>query len=274
MRKTFRHPSFSARTRDMLTKHTPLALLVSLFAAACGGSKPPAESPASESSSAEAKSGDGQAESDGKASASQEKSSSESDAGVPKDCYKSSGLCLPSPKFVKKLCNNKNPSMALYLFGNGSKWAHGFLTRKTEAWNASGGASSGGYLEFDEEVLILAERKADTGGMQVSGAGGGYDALRWDGSCVTLSGEELTQNRPPAPKTPAIEWRFLDDNVQEALRKDDKVNAAYLERRKHCKGAVSGDVSDKCVKADKQLSESIVAFLRGGGAVPVPTTLP
>jgi hypothetical protein len=148
------------------------------------------------------------------------------------------------------------------------------LTRKTEAWNASGGASAGGYLEFDEEVLILAERKADSGGMQVSGAGGGYDAIRWDGSCVTLSGEELTQNRPPAPKSPGIEWRFLDDNVQEALRKDEKVNAAYLERRKHCKGAVSGDVSDKCVKADKQLSDAIVSYLRGGGAVPVPTTLP
>ncbi|MGC4091510.1 MAG: hypothetical protein QM756_27250 [Polyangiaceae bacterium] len=148
------------------------------------------------------------------------------------------------------------------------------MTRKTEAWNASGGASAGGYLEFDEEVLILAERKADTGGMQVSGAGGGYDAIRWDGSCVTLSGEELTQNRPPAPKNPNIEWRFLDDNVQEALRKDEKVNSAYLGRRKECKGAVSGDVSDKCVKADKALSEAIVTFLRGGGAVPVPTTLP
>ena len=257
----------------MFTKHVPFALFLSLFAAACGGSKPPAESPASDSpSDGDARSESGSA-AESKDSGAQAKGSADSD-GVPKDCYKSSGLCLPNPKFVKKLCNNRNPSMALYLFGNGSKWAHGFLTRKTEAWNASGGASAGGYLEFDEEVLILAERKADTGGMQVSGAGGGYDALRWDGSCVTLSGEELTQNRPPAPKTPGIEWRFLDDNVQEALRKDEKVNSAYLERRKHCKGAVSGDVSDKCVKADKQLTESIVAFLRGGGAVPVPTTLP
>ncbi|MFZ5890144.1 MAG: hypothetical protein ACOY0T_03670 [Myxococcota bacterium] len=257
----------------MLLKHIAPALLLSALAAACGGSKPPAEAPSSEVS-------ESKASADGDAPASNEDKPSESgkadtgDAGIPKDCFKSSGPCVPHPKFVKKLCNTKNPSMALYLFGNGSKWARGFLTRKTEAWNASGGASSGGYLEFDEEVLILAERKADTGGMQVSGAGGGYDAIRWDGSCVTLSGEELTQNRPPTPKTPGIEWRFLDDNVQEALRKDDKVNTAYLERRKQCKGAVSGDVSDKCVKADRQLSESIVAYLRAGGSVPVPTTLP
>ena len=122
--------------------------------------------------------------------------------------------------------------------------------------------------------MLLAERKADTGGMQVSGAGAGYDAIRWDGSCVTLSGEELTRDKPPQPKTPPIEWRFLDDNVQEALRKDDKVNAAYLERRKECKGASSGDVSAKCVKADARLSESIIGFVRGGGSIPVPSTLP
>ena len=227
-----------------------VAGLVPLFAA-CGGSKAPAESPSGGESSAEAPA-------EAEAPTAEAKSNAESgggDSAIPTDCYKPSGLCVPSPKFVKKLCNNRFPSIALYLFGNGSKWAHGYLTRKTEAWNASGGASAGGYLEFDEEVLLLAERKADTGGMQVSGAGAGYDAIRWDGSCVTLSGEELTRDKPPQPKTPPIEWRFLDDNVQEALRKDDKVNAAYLERRKECKGASSGDVSAKCVNTWRTLPQ-------------------
>lgn len=254
----------------MLAKHLFLAGSLAALLCACGGSKAPAESP----SGGEAAS-DAAAEPDAPAEDSKSSSGASGDSGaIPTDCYKPSGLCVPSPKFVKKLCNNRFPSIALYLFGNGSKWAHGYLTRKTEAWNASGGASAGGYLEFDEEVLLLAERKADTGGMQVSGAGAGYDAIRWDGSCVTLSGEELTRDRPPAVKTPRIEWRFLDDNVQEALRKDDKINAAYLERRKECKGAASGDVSAKCVKADTQLSDAIVGFVRGGGSVPVPTTLP
>jgi hypothetical protein len=254
----------------MRAKHLLLAGTFGAVLSACGGSKAPAESPSGGESTSEA------ASSEAGAPVEEEKAAAGGgdSAAIPTDCYKPSGLCLPNPKFVKKLCNNRFPSVALYLFGNGSKWAHGYLTRKTEAWNASGGASAGGYLEFDEEVLLLFERKADTGGMQVSGAGAGYDALRWDGSCVTLSGEELTQNRPPQAKTPRIEWRFLDDNVQEALRKEDKINAAYLERRKECKGASSGDVSSKCVKADTQLSDAIVSFVRGGGAVPVPSTLP
>jgi hypothetical protein len=253
----------------MLVKHLGLALIVTALSA-CGGSKAPAESPSGGESASDVPAAD----SDAPVGEAKSSSSGGDSAVIPTDCYKPSGLCVPSPKFVKKLCNNRFPSIALYLFGNGSKWAHGYLTRKTEAWNASGGASAGGYLEFDEEVLLLAERKADTGGMQVSGAGGGYDAIRWDGSCVTLSGEELTQNRPPSPKTPRIEWRFLDDNVQEALRKEDKINAAYLERRKECKGASSGDVSSKCVKADTQLSDAIISFVRGGGAIPIPSTLP
>lgn len=249
-------------------------VLAGVFAAlvsACGGSKPPAESPGGGESTSEAPSEASAEAGEGKAS---ESSASSDSGGIPTDCHKPSGLCVPSPKFVKKLCNSRFPSIALYLFGNNSKWAHAYLTRKTEAWNASGGASAGGYLEFDEEVLLLAERKADTGGMQVSGAGAGYDAIRWDGSCVTLSGEELTRDRPPSIKTPRIEWRFLDDNVQEALRKEDKINVAYLERRKECKGASSGDVSAKCVKADEKLSDAIIAFVRGGGSIPVPSKLP
>lgn len=254
----------------MSTKLWPALALFGYLAAGCGGSAKPAESAAdtgredAPTDAADETANDAKPES-GAASGS---------SGVPSDCHKPSGTCLPDPKFVKKLCNNRHPSMAIYLFANGSKWGRAYLTRKTEAWNASGGASAGGFLEFDEEVLLLFERKADTGGMQVSGAGAGYDALRWDGSCVTLSGEEVTTQKPPTPKTPKIEWRYLDDNVQQALRKDSAVDAAYLERRRECKGAVSGDVSLKCVKADAKLSEAIVSYARGGGEVPLPSTLP
>lgn len=243
------------------------ALLLSALVSSCGGSKAPAENA---ETSVDEPGGDSSTNTDEAASASSE---SEASPGVPSECHKGKDPCLPDPRFVKKLCNSRYPSMALYLFAN-PKWTRGYLTRKTEAWNASGGASAGGFVEFDEEVLLLFERKADTGGMQVSGAGTGYDALRWDGSCVTLSGEEITRNKPPSAKIPKIEWRFLDDNVQEGLRSEEAVNAAYLERRKECKGAVSGDVSLKCVKADERLSEAIATFVRAGGALPVPSTLP
>jgi len=238
------------------------------FAAACGGSTPAAEAPSEAAPPAASESSEPAPE------AAETDAPKAAAGGVPKECTKKEGTCLPPRAFVQKLCQGSYPSVALYLFANHSPWARGYLRGKTKAWNASGGASDNGWLDFDEEVLVLAERKADTGGMQVSGAGAGYDAIRWDGSCVTLSSEEMTLDKPPSPKTAKVEWRFLDDNVQEALRKDSSVNEAFQARRKECKGATSGDVSLKCVKADQKLSDSIVSYLRGGAELPEPTKLP
>jgi hypothetical protein len=243
----------------------------SLFLAACGGSKPPAEAPAAgaeKPAAAPANAADPPATEAGP-------TASAPSSSLPKECAKKGATCVPPRKFVEKLCSGSYPSVALYLFANKSPWARGYLKGRTKAWNASGGASDNSWLEFDEEVLVLAERKADLGGMQVSGGGGAsYDALRWDGSCVTLSGDEMTLEKAPAPKNSRVEWRFLDDNVQQALRADATVNEAYLARRKECKGATSGEVSGKCVKADEKLSADIVKFVRSGGAVPEPTKVP
>jgi hypothetical protein len=193
---------------------------------------------------------------------------------VPTDCAKEGRFCLPDRAFTKRMCNDSFPSIALYLFGNGFKFTRGYLTRKTQAWNAEGGASDNTFLEFDEEVMLLVERSADTGGMQVSGAGGSYEALRWNGSCVTLAKEEVSLDKPPAPKFAKVEWRFLDDNVQAALREDKTIDKAVSTRRNECKGAVSGDVSLACVKADDRLTQVIVDYLRKGGKLPVPSKLP
>ena len=248
-----------------------LGLVGSLaLSAGCGGGKEPAAAPAAESEAAKES-----AAPTGESAAAPEAANSGEAAGehVPTKCFKSGSLCTPDPKFVKRLCNGRYPAVGLYLFSNRS-WTRGYLTRKTQAWNASGGASAGGFVEFDEEVLILYARVPDAGGMQVSGAGGSYDALRWDGSCVTLQSEEVTMTKPPAPKNPGIEFRFLDDDTQEALRKDEKINGAWRDRRRECKGATSGDVSSKCVKADEALTRNVVAFVRGGGDVPEPKKLP
>jgi len=208
------------------------------------------------------------------ASASPKPSASAEPISVPTGCAKSGRFCMPDQKFSKRMCNSGSPSLALYLFGNGFGFTRGYLTRKTQAWNAAGGASDNSFLEFDEEVLLLVERGGDATGMQVSGAGGGYEALRWNGLCVTLAKEEVTLDKPPAPKTAKVEWRFLDDNVQTALREDSTINAAVSKRRKECKGAVSGDVSLACVKADDKLTQVLVDYLRKGGKVPVPSKLP
>lgn len=240
-----------------------------LSVAACGGTKPaPANAPESQATEPSATTEDA-APVESAAPAAE----SSADEHVPTQCFKPGAVCTPDPKFVKRLCNGRYPSVGLYLFSNPA-WTRGYLTRRTQAWNASGGASAGGFVEFDEEVLILYARTPDLGGMQVSGAGGSYDALRWDGSCVTLQSEEVTLSKPPAPKYPSIEFRFLDDETQEALRKDEKINSAWRERRKECKGATSGDVSLKCVKADEALTRGVIAFVRSGGAVPEPKKRP
>lgn len=241
------------------------------FAVACGGSTQEARAPEPEAAPAGASDAAESSEAPAEA-ASQEAPSS----GIPTACAKKGGsTCAPPKAFVQKLCADSFPGVALYLFSNSSPWTRIYLRGKTKAWNASGGASdNSSFLEFDEEVLVLVERKADLGGMQVSGAGASYDALRWDGSCVTLSSEEVTLDKPPSPKSAKVEWRFLDDNVQEALRQEEKVNEAFLARRKECQGATSGEVSMKCVKADQKLSDVIVAHLRNGGKLPTPSKIP
>jgi hypothetical protein len=255
---------------SVLTRSATLGLLGLLTA--CGGGKP-AEAPDNEAGKPAA----GEAAAADSAETPQDKpaeaSAEASSGGVPSKCHKAGSVCSPDPKFVKRLCNGKYPSVGLYLFSNPA-WTRGYLTRRTQAWNASGGASDSGWVEFDEEVLILYARVPDAGGMQVSGAGGSFDALRWDGSCVTLQSEEVTMSKAPAPKYPPIDFRYLDDDTQEALRKDVKVNAAWQARRKECKGATSGEVSLKCVKADEGLTKSVIAYIRGGGSVPEPKKLP
>ena len=254
--------------RFVLRTRLGLGLCYSLFG--CGGASPPADSADTSDAAAEPVPAAAEAASRSDAGAQEAPAAVEA---VPTKCFKSGATCSPDPKFVKRLCNGKFPSLGLYLFSNPA-WTRGYLTRRTQAWNASGGASDSGWVEFDEEVLILYARVADAGGMQVSVAGGSYDALRWDGSCVTLQSEEVTLAKAPAPKYPPIDFRYLDDDTQEALRKDEKVNTAYLERRKECKGATSGDVSLKCVKADEKLTKSVIGYVRDGGSIPEPKKLP
>jgi hypothetical protein len=194
-------------------------------------------------------------------------------AEIPTECAKKGDVCQPETAFVKKLCAGAYPSVALVMFGKSTPWTRAYLTRKTEGWNASGGASESSWLEFDEEVLVLVQRKAGAGGIQV-GSGVGYDVLRWNGSCVSLEGEELTMKRPPTPKASKVEFRQLDEKHKEALREDANVNEAFLSRRKECQAATMGTVSLKCVKADTRLSEVIVDYVRGGGSVPQPDKLP
>lgn len=193
-------------------------------------------------------------------------------AGVPAACARESsgGYCLPDERFVRKLCDDVHADVALWMFRQGTPWTRAYLTRKTEAWNASGGASVQGELQFDEEVLILRERSLDSGGIQVSGAMGSYDALRWNGSCVSLMAEEITKRSPPRLLHSRVEWRWLSDAMQEALRQNPEIVEIYRARRKECKGVSIGEVSQKCEQLDKKLVDVIVQHVRAGGQLVEP----
>ena len=246
-----------------------LALAVSLAVAGCGGAPAPTKDadPGSASASSAPASSSSTAGSSAKADA-------EGPAGLPDKCEKKGDICAPSPKFVKRLCGGFNPDVALIFFRKGSPFTRAYLRGAVEAWNASGGSSSADKLAFDEEVIVLLERKQDAGGMQVSGAGGGFDVLRWDGSCATLAPEEITFNLPPKPKNAKLSFKDLGDTTQEVLLKNEKIAKLNADRRKECKGATMGEVSAKCVKLVDQLSDLVAGYVREGGEIPTPTKLP
>ncbi len=247
--------------------------MLALISIGCGSSAPAAKAPVAVDDPPAKVAKDSDAE---KPAAKDEAPSSDSDEAIPTKCAKSDP-CVPPPAYVKKLCSASYPSVALSFFRGGTPWTRGYLKQRTEAINASGGVSGEGFLEFDEEVIILQKRKNDYGGMQVSGAGGamgGYYVLRWDGTCNDIDGAELTMNKPPQPKASKIEWRFLDENTQEALRQDAQLNDMINARRNECKGAASGTVSKKCVELDKKLTDMLAKVVRRGIDLPVPSRHP
>lgn len=254
----------------------PHLTLASLLCAACGGSSPAPEAAPGNEAGPAAAADPAKAKADSEAEA-KKKADEEAARQLPTQCAESGGdgkLCMPPRAFVKRLCQGFHPDVALVLFAKDSPFTRGYLTRDTEAWNASGGVSSSDKMMFDEEVLILAHRSADTGGMTVSGVSGGYDVLRWDGTCASLMGEEVRLQRPPQPRHAAIPWKSLDTKTRDALQADEKVGKVVAERRKECKGATMGSVSLKCEKADKQMSVVIVEYVRNGGSIPAPGPLP
>jgi hypothetical protein len=190
--------------------------------------------------------------------------------GVPDTCASGTEGCVPDPSFVKRLCNDVHQDTALYMFRSGTPWRRVYLRGKVEAVNASGGATVQGFLEFDEEVLVLRERKADAKGIQIGESTGSYDALRWNGSCVSLDGGEITTASPPRPKNSRVEWRYVGEAMRTALRRDPKLAEGVQARQKECKGATMGEVSKKCETLDNKLVDAIVKYVRATSDLPQP----
>jgi hypothetical protein len=245
-----------------------LPLLITLLG--CGGSSPPnPEGPSSAPTSTEKTA-------ETKASAEKEPAAEEDSKKIPDACAgDDKAACVMPAKFVKRLCSGAYPDLALMFFVKGTPWRRAYLAVKEAApFNGLSGPSSDEKLTFEEELLVLSEKKVDTGGMQVSGAGSSFDLLRWDGTCVTLSAEEVRLVAPPKPKHAIVPWRVLEDATQNALLQNEAVAKVASERKKECKGATMGNVTAKCEKADKALNDLVVDAVRGGTAVPTPAKVP
>lgn len=196
------------------------------------------------------------------------------ESGLPTKCHKDGELCLPPRAFVNRLCKDEYQGAALHLLGKQSPYSRGYVrTREVESVNTRGGPASDTKLVFGEEVLILEHFGNTPGGMQVSGMGG-YIVLRWDGTCATLDEGELTTSAQGTRRHAPFDWKYLDENVQEALLKDPRIMEARKRQRQECKGVTMGMRSAACVKADDDLGESVVLAVRGGTELPLPERLP
>ena len=199
----------------------------------------------------------------------------DSSRNLPTECTPVGDLCLPPRAFVRRLCQGASTVVAFHLLKKDTPFSRGFVrARKVPPVNALGGPSSDANLEFGEEVLLLTHTDDGAPGkMQVSGMGG-YDVLRWDGTCANLADGELALRAPIPAKHAPIEWRYIDENVQEALLKDDGIREARKQQRQHCHGVTLGSRSPQCVAADARLEDRIFAAVRAGFALPPLAEIP
>ena len=184
-----------------------------------------------------------------------------SSPAVPTECADpAAAVCTPPGDFVDRLCARTHADLALALFAKATPFTRLYLRGKMDE------------LAFDEEVLALRYHAVPKGGIQVGGADGSYDVLRWDGTCSTaVDADMLTKARPHRPRSAHLAWHRLSDKMQDALIVgSDAVKKAHRSRGKECQGAMTGDVSAACAKADAALVDAVVEYVRAGGSLPAP----
>jgi hypothetical protein len=194
----------------------------------------------------------------------------------PRACPTGEPPCVPAKSFVDRLCSAKHAGAALVMFEKSAPWEHAFIRmREVKAVNTLGGPAGAGVLPFAEEVLIVGKSGGGGGGgeLEVSGSDG-YIVLRWDGTCATLTTEEVVGYEPGFPPAPAIVWNHIDPNLQEALLASTKVKQARTRYRTECKGQRAGNETGLCKRATDDLSRTIAAVLRTGFALPDPEHRP
>jgi len=193
---------------------------------------------------------------------------------LPDHCARGKRECVPPPGWVKRLCEDVYPDVALNMFKPGTRWKRLYMLARAEPFNASGGASLlGDKLERGEEVIAL-KRRDNNGEMQV-GDNAGYDVLRWNGACATIHDGDFSREPPRGEIVHSkIEWRRLGLDLRKALEEQPTISQAQAKRRKACHGFAIGEVTKDCEVLDRAFSDEIIRYVSSGGAIPSPSRLP
>lgn len=193
--------------------------------------------------------------------------------GLPDHCARGKRECVPPPGWVKRLCDDVYPDVALNMFKPGTRWKRLYMLARAEPFNASGGASLlGDKLERGEEVIALKRRDND-GQFQV-GDNAGYDVLRWNGACATIHDGDFSRDPPADIVHSKIEWRRLGLDLRKVLEAQPDIAAAQRARRKACKGMSIGEVSKDCEDFDRRFMDEVINYVEAGGNLPRPSRLP
>ncbi len=233
---------------------------VTLGLAACAGASPSSVAPGGASPSETSAPG-----STGGVATVKGTSTPTDDPGIPSECADPAApVCTPPADFADRLCDKTFQDVALSLLARGTPFTRGYLRGKLDE------------LSFDEEVLIVHFHAPQKGGIVVGSNLGTYDLLRWDGSCSRgVEAEMVTRTKPASPRVARIRWNRMGAHTQDALvAASDTVKRARTKRGKECKGAMTGEVSATCDKADDALTNAVVDYVRSGGALPAPDDMP
>jgi hypothetical protein len=192
---------------------------------------------------------------------------------LPWRCRKSKPPCMPPPTFVKRLCQDVYPDVALHMFKPGTPWRRFYMLHNAEPFNASGGASLlGDKMRRGEEVIALMRRNPRNG-IQVSDIAG-WDVLRWNGACATIHDGEFSTDAPREVHHARVEYRTLGLEQRLALEAEPSFQEIYEARRRACKGISVGRVTAECEQYDKMLADEIVKHVREGVELPKPKKIP
>ncbi len=165
---------------------------------------------------------------------------------------------MPVSAFVERLCAKPHPEAALALFSPAEPFTRVYMKGRLDE------------LAGDEETIVLRVHAPAKGGIVVGSGGPTYDLLRWDGSCALgVEGNALGRTRPPHPKTARVQWHRLGTRTQDALiAASEVVKKAHTQRGRECRGAMSGDVTAACARADEALVAAVVDCVRSGAPLP------